>query len=216
MIIKTLERSALPQDGWTVLVTGTRVTAVLRTKTDDGKSFGKLHLLPSREHQQAHGAALQAYSSCCFSISSDARLHLLFLVIFISPVRRPPLAGENLSVVWSSLFPFPLLFYPYTWRSCWCCCCSLPAVEGRLWSFSEGLNGCCLAVLALPAVSRQMSVRWVRFRFGLHWKLLLGGAAPERIWTGWSPLRSFGEGSDLFTEVTPSLFIQLQCDGSLK
>lgn len=99
VIIKTLERSALPQDGWTVLVTGTRVTAVLRTKTDDGKSFGELHLLPSREHQQAHGAALQAYSSCCFSISSDARLHLLFLVIFISPVRRPPLAGENLSVV---------------------------------------------------------------------------------------------------------------------
>lgn len=111
------------------------------------------HLLPSREHKQAHGAALQCSSSHCFSTTP---VHLLFLIHQLFFIFTP-LLQTNLFV---SLFFLFLLFSTNTWGSCWWCCC-LPAVVGRLQSFGEGLKGCCLAVKTLPCVRGQQSVRWV-------------------------------------------------------
>lgn len=159
------------------------------------------HLLPSREHQQAHGAALQCSSSRCFSTTP---LHLLFLIhqlFFIFTL----LLQTNLFV---SLFFLPLFFSTNT---CWWCHC-LPAVVGRLRSFGESLKGCCLVIKTLPRVRGQRSVRWVWCHFGLYWRVMLGQAEPEWTWTRCSPLKRqsrFREGSDFFTEVTPSLVIQL-------
>ncbi len=138
-----------------------------------------LHLLPNREHLQAHGAALQRRSSscCCSPISSDNPLHLLFLFIlhhllFIfrlllqrnSAVRHPQLVCEKLSAHWSRLLSScsTAIFSPNSWGSCWCCG-PHPAVEGRLWSFGE---------------RGQLSVRQVWYRFDLYWEVLLGGAEP--------------------------------------
>lgn len=153
------------------------------------------HLLPSREHQQAHGAALQASCTPCCCLLSPFLLHLL---LFLHSLRRPRLLWEELPLD-SSLWFFPSFFYSDTWGS--------SSSRGRgLYSRAEPSQARCLVS------GLQLTFGWRWCRFGLFWQVLLG--AVWRFWTGWNlwrRWRGFREGSGLLAELTPRLIQHGRC-----